>query len=565
MLTRIMAAIGCCALALAPVLGADAAQANAYDDAWQAAWVTHCKAVYSTAGKTTGFTLQVGDSITHANPYSQWPRYGSGKTAADTTIITWLNGTSFNGGSTNDVTNKSGFYLAVADTSGIRGMTASSGMDTAEFLSGSGNGGTAMPSDTNPTTARTKIADGVTYSRDLHITTLIAAFSDAQFVVLMLGTNDIGVRTAAQMKANLDSIITAFEAQNIVVILSTIPPHFDSTTDITAAAYSAEIRSLAQARSLPLIDFRAEILARRSGTTWNGTLLGLNDVHPTATGGTYNAASDPYADGGNPATHSTGAACENSGYLLRSWLTIQKMKEVKATVVDAPPPVNVAPVANAGSDATITLPASASLVGSATDDGLPTATLTYAWIKSSGPGTVTFTNASAASTTASFSVSGTYVLQLTASDSLLTHADLVTITVNPVVVGNVAPVANAQAVTTSENTAKSITLSGSDANADPLTFAVVTAPAHGTVTGAGATRTYTPTTGYSGPDSFTFKVNDGSVDSPVATVSITVTPAAPAGPPAVQKINGAKSCGAGSMVACIFGFLTLSLWNRRRG
>ena len=31
-----------------------------------------------------------------------------------------------------------------------------------------------------------------------------------------------------------------------------------------------------------------------------------------------------------------------------------------------------------------------------------------------------------------------------------------------------------------------------------------------------------PTTGYSGADSFTFKVNDGSLDSTNATVSITV-------------------------------------------
>ena len=466
MLSRIVAPVVCFALALAPLLAADASQANAYDDAWQSAWVTHCKTVYSTSGKTLGFTLQVGDSITHANPYSQWPRYGAGKTAADTAIITWLNGTSFNSGSTNDVTNKSGFYLAIADTSGVRGMTASGGLDTAEFLSGSGNGGTAMPSSTIAATARGYIADGTTYDRDLHITSLITAFSDAQFALVMLGTNDLGTRTAAQVKANLGSIITAFEAQNIVVILSTIPPH--STNDITAADYSTAIRALAQERSLPLIDYRAEILARRSGTSWNGTLISGDGVHPSATGGIYNAASDPYADGGNPSTHSTGAACDNSGYLLRSWLTIQKMKEVKATVVDAPPP------------------------------------------------------------------------------------------------SNVAPVANAQSVTTSENTLKFITMTGSDANSDPLTFSVVTLPTNGALTGSGANRNYTPNTGYSGPDSFTFRVNDGSVNSSNATVSITVTPASAVTPPATIHINGARSCGAGSMVACIFGFLSLSLWNRRR-
>src|SRR5207237_10369568 len=59
--------------------------------------------------------------------------------------------------------------------------------------------------------------------------------------------------------------------------------------------------------------------------------------------------------------------------------------------------------------------------------------------------------------------------------------------------------------------------------ADSLTYGIVSGPAHGTLTGAGANRTYTPAAGYSGPDSFTFKANDGSLDSNSATVSITVT------------------------------------------
>ena len=32
--------------------------------------------------------------------------------------------------------------------------------------------------------------------------------------------------------------------------------------------------------------------------------------------------------------HLTGDALSNVGYLLRSWLTVQKLKEVKAFVVD---------------------------------------------------------------------------------------------------------------------------------------------------------------------------------------------------------------------------------------
>src|SRR5439155_704471 len=97
----------------------------------------------------------------------------------------------------------------------------------------------------------------------------------------------------------------------------------------------------------------------------------------------------------------------------------------------------------------------------------------------------------------------------------------VSITVTPV---NDPPVANNQSVTTPEDTPKTITLTGSDLDGDSLTFSIVTQPAHGTLSGTAPNLTYTPATNYIGPDSFTFKVNDGKVDSAVATVSITVTP-----------------------------------------
>src|SRR4029453_1887873 len=96
----------------------------------------------------------------------------------------------------------------------------------------------------------------------------------------------------------------------------------------------------------------------------------------------------------------------------------------------------------------------------------------------------------------------------------------VTITVASV---NDAPVANAQAVTTDEDTAKTIVLSATDAEGSPLTYTVVASPAHGTLSGIAPALTYTPAANYNGPDSFTFKANDGSVDSNVATVTITVT------------------------------------------
>src|SRR5439155_209520 len=94
--------------------------------------------------------------------------------------------------------------------------------------------------------------------------------------------------------------------------------------------------------------------------------------------------------------------------------------------------VNQPATVNAGPNQTITLPASARLNGTASDDGLPVgSTLTTTWSKVSGPGNVTFGNVNALTTTAGFSAAGTYVLRLTASDSALSSTATITITVNP--------------------------------------------------------------------------------------------------------------------------------------
>jgi len=90
---------------------------------------------------------------------------------------------------------------------------------------------------------------------------------------------------------------------------------------------------------------------------------------------------------------------------------------------------NQPPYVNAGPDQTVLLPASALLDGVAVDDGLPSGTLAVQWTALSGPGTVTFSSPTTAVTQASFSMAGTYVLQLAASDSVLVSNSNVTITV----------------------------------------------------------------------------------------------------------------------------------------
>lgn len=89
---------------------------------------------------------------------------------------------------------------------------------------------------------------------------------------------------------------------------------------------------------------------------------------------------------------------------------------------------------------------------------------------------------------------------------------------------NEPPTADAKSATTAEDVSTEITLSGSDPDGDPLTFAVATHPSHGTVTVAGATATYAPDADWHGGDSFTYVAHDGTESSSPATVSVTVTP-----------------------------------------
>ncbi|HWG88120.1 MAG TPA: putative Ig domain-containing protein, partial [Candidatus Acidoferrales bacterium] len=92
---------------------------------------------------------------------------------------------------------------------------------------------------------------------------------------------------------------------------------------------------------------------------------------------------------------------------------------------------NTAPVVHAGTNQTITLPTnSATLNGTATDDGLPNGTLTTTWTQVSGPVQAAIASPDQLVTVVSFTQPGTYVFKLTASDSVLTSSANVTITVN---------------------------------------------------------------------------------------------------------------------------------------
>ena len=139
------------------------------------------------------------------------------------------------------------------------------------------------------------------------------------------------------------------------------------------------------------------------------------------------------------------------------------------------------------------------------------------------------------------------------------YSTIITVTTLTVVgEENIAPVADSQtSLTTVQGKALPIVLSGSDANNDSLTFVDITAPVNGILAGTAPNLTYASNASFSGTDSFTFKVNDGTVDSNnTATVSITVTTAPINTAPTAVNLSGDHSVAADAAAETVIGTLT---------
>ncbi len=87
---------------------------------------------------------------------------------------------------------------------------------------------------------------------------------------------------------------------------------------------------------------------------------------------------------------------------------------------------------------------------------------------------------------------------------------------------NRAPVASNRTATTAAGVAVAISLVATDPDGNALEYRIVGQPAHGATGVSSSTATYVPMAGFSGLDSFTYAAWDGSTNSNLATVTVTV-------------------------------------------
>jgi lysophospholipase L1-like esterase len=245
------------------------------------------KEVAKTFTGDPGKVVPLGDSITYANQAGKWARQGKGLTQEESAICKWMKSRK------NDKSN--GWWLAANDQPRGRSWTAASGITSGQYIKGGKRGLPSLQS--------------------------ILKTHNPQIALILLGTNDLKGKVKPEaFTKNMKTIYQACIDNGTIPVAQTVPPcskKWDPAGQIDA--YNEGIKKLAKEMSLPFIDVHAEFLKRQPGENWLGTLVsgdGAHLTHKVATG---------------PANKTNLANC---GYLLRCWLQVHKVMEIKKQVID---------------------------------------------------------------------------------------------------------------------------------------------------------------------------------------------------------------------------------------
>jgi F5/8 type C domain/Bacterial Ig domain len=209
-----------------------------------------------------------------------------------------------------------------------------------------------------------------------------------------------------------------------------------------------------------------------------------------------------------------------NGNTVNNWASITELRVGGFSNPSPTPPTadNKTIQTNAGTPVTITLTGT---------DPIPGDVLKFSVVTLPQHGTVTTgTTSNSVTYTPNTGFSGTDSFTYKATDGQGVDSNIATVTIT---VNAPPPTANDESIQTNAGTPVTITLTGTDPiPGDVLKFSVVGNPQHGTITPGTVSSIvfYTPNSGFTGTDSFTYKATDGQgVDSNIATVAITVSSA----------------------------------------
>jgi VCBS repeat-containing protein len=379
---------------------------------------------------------------------------------------------------------------------------------------------------------------------------LVTNDTDADHDALTVTTVSAGANTHGTVVLNADGTITFTPATNYFGAASFFYTVVDGFGGTSTAAVNVNVVAVNQAPvavadsvtatgSTPLvinassltandIDPEHDVLTVTSvtgGANAHGTvLLNAGQITYTATAGYFGPATFSYA------------VSDGYGHTVNG--------TVNVTVAN---PGNHAPIAVAdnlaGQEDTPLIIAASSLVGNDTDvdgntlllTGVSAGANTHGTVVLNGDGSITYTP------TANFNGNASFTY--TVSDGV---GGVATGTVNLVVAAvNDAPIAVADSYAVSEGGTLVTTLgtgviiNDSDVESSALSAALVSGPAHGVLTLNGnGSFTYTPDEFFNGTDTFTYKVNDGSLDSAAATVTLNVAAVAEAPILSASEVTG---------------------------
>jgi len=152
-----------------------------------------------------------------------------------------------------------------------------------------------------------------------------------EVAVILFGTNDLTELTLDEFERKTREVVKHCLENGTVAILTTLPPRSGMVDK--SRRFAEVVRRIAKDTHVPLIDYQAEILARRPHD-WDGSLAKFKDVP----GDTYDVPTLIARDGVHPSNPKqyqgyTPEAVRHNGYALRTYLTLLVYADVIRSVL----------------------------------------------------------------------------------------------------------------------------------------------------------------------------------------------------------------------------------------